>query len=132
MIYTFTIDTIKPSVVMEGGESGACTNNDVSLILEEEGLVDKVKEILKMENADDRTESLGETLFYFLLKFIPQYKLNITEGKCTDTTLCSKLTGILIRTDVNNLLEIISNTYRLYNSLKDVLVKLMKTNRLDN
>lgn len=102
------------------------------ITVEEEGLVDKVKEILKMENADDRTESLGETLFYFLLKFIPQYKLNITEGKCTDTTLCSKLTGILIRTDVNNLLEIISNTYRLYNSLKDVLVKLMKTNRLDN
>ena len=102
------------------------------ITVESENLVGKVKEILKIENTDDRTEALGETLFYFLLKFIPQYKLNITEGKCTDTTLCSKLTGILIRTDVNNLLEIISNTFRLYNSLKDVLLKLMQTNRLDN
>ena len=39
MVYTFTIDTIKPSVVIEGGESGASTNNDVCLTIEEEGLV---------------------------------------------------------------------------------------------
>ena len=39
MVYTFTIDTIKPSVVIEGGESDATTNNDVSLVIEEDGLV---------------------------------------------------------------------------------------------
>ena len=102
------------------------------ITVEGEGLVDKVKEKLKIENVDDRTEALGEVLFYFLLKFIPQYKLNMTEGKCSDTTLCSKLTGILIRTDVNNLLEIISSTSRLENSLRDVLLKLIQANRLDN
>lgn len=102
------------------------------ITVEGEGLVDKVKEKLKIENIDDRTEALGEVLFYFLLKFIPQYKLNMTEGKCSDTTLCSKLTGILIRTDVNNLLEIISSTSRLENSLRDVLLKLIQANRLEN
>jgi polyadenylate-binding protein len=106
--------------------------NAERITVEGEGLVDKVKEKLKIENVDDRTEALGEVLFYFLLKFIPQYKLNMTEGKCSDTTLCSKLTGILIRTDVNNLLEIISSTSRLENSLRDVLLKLIQANRLDN
>ena len=101
------------------------------ITVESEGLVDKVKEILQIENINDRTEALGEVLFYFLMKFIPQYKLNITEGKCSDTTISSKLTGILIRTNANNLLEIISTTTRLENSLKDILLKLIQANRLD-
>ena len=39
MVYTFTIDTIKPTVVLDGAESNTSTNQDVSLTIEEEGLV---------------------------------------------------------------------------------------------
>ena len=105
-------------------------NNEQRITVEGEGLVDKVKEILQIENTNERTEALGEVLFYFLMKFIPQYKLNITEGKCSDTTISSKLTGILIRTNANNLLEIISTTTHLKNSLQDILLKLIQANRL--
>ena len=101
------------------------------ITVEGEGLVEKVKNIFKIEDPDDRTETLGDTLFYFLLKFIPQYKLNITEGRLPDSSICSKLTGILIKTDFKNLIEIISNSERLERSLRDVLLKLMQTQRLE-
>jgi hypothetical protein len=101
------------------------------ITVESECLVDKVKQILQIENINERTETLGEVLFYFLMKFIPQYKLNITEGKCDDTTISSKLTGILIRTNADNLLQMISTTTHLKNSLQDILLKLIQANRLD-
>ena len=102
------------------------------ITVEGEHLVEQVKEKLKIENPDDMTEALGETLFYFLIKFIPEYNLNITNGRYDDTTICSRLTGILIKTNPENLLDIISKTDRLYHSLKEVLIQLMQTNRLDN
>ena len=49
-----------------------------------------------------------------------------TNGEFNDSDLCSKLTGILIKTEPKILLQIISNTQGLYNSLKDVLDKLVK------
>jgi hypothetical protein len=110
--------------------SGNFENKKITV--EGEHLVEQVKEKLKIENPDDMTEALGETLFYFLMKFIPEYNLNITNGKYDDTTICSRLTGILIKTNPENLLEIISKTERLYHSLKEVLLQLMQTNRLDN
>jgi len=61
-----------------------------------------------------------------LIKFIPQYGLNTTNGKFNDSDLCSKLTGILIKTEPNILLQIISSTQGLFNSLKDVLNKLIQ------
>ncbi len=66
-------------------------------------------------------------MFYFLIKFIPQYGLNITNGMISDEDLCSKLTGILIKTEPDILLGIISSTQGLYNSLKDVLNTLMQS-----
>lgn len=99
------------------------------ITVEGEHLVENVKEILKIKNEEERTEALGEKLFYFLKDFIPQYNLNITEGKYTDNDLCSKLTGILIKTDENNLIEIISNNERLYTSLNDVIEKMINSNR---
>ncbi len=75
--------------------------------VESENLYNKVEQILQILNEDEKTETLGETLFFFLKDFIPQYKLNNTAGKFSDTDLCSKLTVILIKTDENNLLELL-------------------------
>ena len=100
------------------------TNLNVSkqmITVEKYELSDKIKQIMMVGNPDDRTEALGETLFYFLLAFIPQYNLNITKGKMDDTTVCSKLTGILIRTDEKNLLEIVSRTDKLEAALREVM-----------
>ena len=102
-------------------------NNMARITVEGEHLLDTIKEKLKIENSDDRTEAVGETLFYFLIKFIPQYGLNTTNGEFNDSDLCSKLTGILIKTEPSVLLQIISSTQGLYNSLKDVLNKLIQT-----
>ena len=111
-------------------------NNDNKNIhritVEEENLLEIIKEKLKIENQDERIEAVGETLFYFLIKFIPEYGLNTTQGKISDSDLCSKLTGILIKTDPTILLQIISNTQGLYNSLKDVLNKLTQVTNSNN
>ena len=101
-------------------------NNMIKITVEGEHLLDTIKEKLKIEDNEERTEAVGETLFYFLIKFIPEYGLNTTNGKYNDSDLCSKLTGILIKTEPNILLQIISSTQGLYNSLKDVLNKLSK------
>ena len=105
-------------------------NNNNKITVESEHLVEKITEKLKIEDSDERTEAIGEILFYFLLQFIPQYGLNITEGKFNDSDLCSKLTGILIKTDPRVLLQIISKNDSLYSSLSDVLQKLMNSNNL--
>ena len=99
------------------------------ITVEGENLLESIKEKLKIENPDDRTEAIGEILFYFLIKFIPQYGLNTTHGMFKDEDLCSKLTGILIKTEPHILLQIISNTNSLYTSLKDVLKTLIQTQR---
>ena len=101
-------------------------NNNIRITVEGEHLLETIQEKLKIDNPEERTEAVGETLFYFLIKFIPQYGLNTTKGKFNDSDLCSKLTGILIKTEPKILLQIISNTQGLYNSLKDVLDKLVK------
>ena len=103
-------------------------NND-KITVEGEHLSEKIQEKLKIENPDDRTEAIGEILFYFLIKFIPQYGLNNTNGIFQDEDLCSRLTGILIKTEPKLLLEIISNTQNLYTSLKDVLNSLIQSQR---
>ena len=99
------------------------------ITVEGEHLLETITEKLKIENQDERTEAIGEKLFYFLIKFIPQYGLNFTNGQITDEDLCSKLTGILIKTDPKVLLGIISSTPSLYNSSKDVLNKLIGNNQ---
>ena len=100
-------------------------NNKITV--EGEHLLEIITEKLKIENQDERTEAIGEKLFYFLIKFIPQYGLNITNGAITDEELCSKLTGILIKTEPHILLGIISSTKNLYTSLKDVLNTLIQS-----
>ena len=97
--------------------------------VEGEHLFEKISEKLKIENPDERTEAIGEILFYFLIKFIPQYGLNITNGMITDEDLCSKLTGIYIKTEPKILLNIISSTHNLYISSKDVINTLIRTQR---
>ena len=105
----------------------APNQNNNKITVEGENLLVTVKENLKVEDPNERTEAVGETLFYFLIKFIPDYGLNTTNGKFNDSDLCSKLTGILIKTDPSILLQIISTTSGLYNSLKDVLNKLVQS-----
>jgi hypothetical protein len=84
--------------------------------------VTEIQKILMIKNVDERHELLGETIFYFLLKFIPQNSLNITGGRFDDTILCSKLTGILLHTDPNELVEIVSNVQVLTMTIKDVIM----------
>ena len=118
---------IMPNVQMMDNQYKPMENNNmIRITVEGEHLLETIQEKLKIENVDDRTEAVGETLFYFLIKFIPQYGLNTTNGKFNDSDLCSKLTGILIKTDPNILLQIISSTQGLFNSLKDVLNKLIQ------
>ena len=108
-------------------------NNNHSIrkiTVESENLIEIIKKILQIENIEERTEALGETLYYFLIKYINQYKLNITKGKCDDEFLCSRLTGILIKTNQETLLQIFSKTTRLYNAIKEVLLNLMQKNQL--
>ena len=106
------------------------TNPNKKITVESENLIDTIKKKLQIENPEERTEALGETLYYFLMKFIPQYKLNITRGKCEDDVICARLTGILIKSNQEYLLQIISKTTRLYNALKEVLLNLMQNNQL--
>ena len=106
-------------------------NNNDKISVESEHLLEIIQEKLKIENPDDRTEAVGEKLFYFLIKFIPQYGLNNTNGLFKDEDLCSRLTGILIKTEPEILLQIISSTQNLYNSLKDVLNTLVQS-QLEN
>ena len=102
-------------------------NNNDKISVESEHLLEIIQEKLKIENPDDRTEAVGEKLFYFLIKFIPQYGLNNINGLFKDEDLCSRLTGILIKTEPEILLQIISSTQNLYNSLKDVLNTLVQS-----
>ena len=102
-------------------------SNNEKITVEGVHLLDSIKEKLQIDNEEERTEAIGETLFYFLIKFIPQYGLNTTNGEFNESDLCSKLTGILIKTEPNILLQIISTTSGLYNSLKDVLSKLIRS-----
>ena len=119
---------IMPNVQMMDNQYNQNVNNNmVRITVEGEHLPETIQEKLKIENDEERTEAVGETLFYFLIKFIPQYGLNTTNGQFNDSDLCSKLTGILIKTDPKMLLQIISNTQGLYNSLKDVLNKLIQS-----
>ena len=102
------------------------------ITVEEFNLVGRLKAVIDAnvdeERAEDETiEGLGEIMFQFLSEFIPQYNLNISDGKLKDIELCSKLTGILIKTDYNTLLEIVSSTDKLYNSLKDISEKIIST-----
>ena len=116
-----------PNAQMMDNQYNPIENNNMTRItVEGEHLLETIKEKLKIENSEERTEAVGETLFYFLIKFIPQYGLNTTNGKFGDSDLCSKLTGILIKTEPSILLQIISSTQGLYNSLKDVLNKLIQ------
>ena len=72
-------------------------NNNEKINVEGVHLLDSIKEKLKIDNEEERTKAIGETLFYFLIKFIPQYGPNTTNGVFNDSDLCSKLTGILIK-----------------------------------
>jgi hypothetical protein len=84
-------------------------------------LVNKIKQIIAIPNLDERKELLGETIFYFLLRFIPSLNLNQTFGKFSDDVLCSKLTGIFLHTDEKELVNILSNIEILVLTIKDVI-----------
>lgn len=89
---------------------------------ENEKLVNDIKMIMQMKESDEKTELLGETLFYFLLGAISKYKLNITNGVYDDAILCSKLTGILLQAEENELLDIVENNEILVMTIRDVIM----------
>ena len=130
MIQALNSNNNQPMTNMQGipnMDNNFNNNNNEKITVEGVHLLDSIKEKLQIDNEEERTEAIGETLFYFLIKFIPQYGLNTTNGEFNDSDLCSKLTGILIKTEPNILLQIISTTSGLYNSLKDVLSKLIRS-----
>jgi hypothetical protein len=83
-------------------------------------IINDVQNILKTDS-EEKTELLGETIFYYLLRFIAKYNLNNSEGKFDDPALCSKLTGMFLSIEVKDLLEILSNSQYLVFTIKDVL-----------
>ncbi|MCQ2818134.1 MAG: hypothetical protein MJ252_12785 [archaeon] len=97
------------------------------ITVEEYGLSEKVKAIFEIQNEEEKEEALGEVIYNFLADFIPQYKINTSGGKISDLELCSKLTGILIKTDANTIMEILSSTESIIVSLRDVIQKIMIT-----
>ena len=130
MIQALNSNNNQPMTNMQGipnMDNNFNNSNNEKITVEGVHLLDSIKEKLQIDNEEERTEAIGETLFYFLIKFIPQYGLNTTNGEFNDSDLCSKLTGILIKTEPNILLQIISTTSGLYNSLKDVLSKLIRS-----
>ncbi len=84
--------------------------------------IKNIENILKQPHSEERTENLGEVIFYYLLDFIPKYKLNATQGVFDDTILCSKLTGILIHEDDQEILDIVSNSENLLFFIQNVVV----------
>jgi len=86
-----------------------------------------IDNILKRPNSDERMENLGELIFYYLIDFIPKYKLNDSQGKFDDTILCSKLTGILIHEDDDEILEIFSSTENLLVFIKSVVLVIYES-----
>jgi hypothetical protein len=84
-------------------------------------IVNKIKQIISIPAIEERKELLGETIFYFLLRFIPAYNLNQTLGKFSDEVLCSKLTGIFLHTDEKELVNILSNMESLILTIRDVV-----------
>lgn len=80
-----------------------------------------IKKILSLPHTEERTEQLGEIIFYFLHEFIPKFNLNIIPN-LDDTVLCSKLTGILINEDDNEILEIVSSNETIIMFIKSVIV----------
>lgn len=83
--------------------------------------INNVLRILKNPNNEEKTEQLGETIFYYLINFIAKYNLNTSEGRFDDPTLCSKLTGMFLSIDEKDLLEILSNNEILIITIKDVV-----------
>ncbi len=83
--------------------------------------LEEVKKILRKTPSDERTEHLGETIFYYLLRFISKYNLNTSKGRFDDPTLCSKLTGMFLSIEEADLMEIISKNDVLTMTIMDVV-----------
>ncbi len=84
-------------------------------------LMKQIGQVLKNPNEAEKTEQLGEIIFYHLLMFISKFNLNTSEGKYDDPTLCSKLTGMFLSIEEKDLLEIIPNNDILVLTVKDVV-----------
>jgi RNA recognition motif-containing protein len=80
-----------------------------------------VQKILKDSSLEDKTESLGEVMFYYLLRFIAKFNLNRSNGKFDDPTLCSKLTGMFLSIEEKDLMDILTNTEVLTITINDVV-----------
>lgn len=101
------------------------TNQMTNPMNENSEFIKNIQNILKQPHSEERTENLGEVIFYYLLDFIPKYKLNVTQGQFDDTILCSKLTGILIHEDDQEIIDIVSNTENLLIFIKNVIMVIL-------
>lgn len=89
---------------------------------EEVEFLNEINKILRSANSEEKTELLGETIFYYLLRFIAKYNLNTSKGRFDDPTLCSKLTGMFLSIEEKDLLDIFSNQEVLTITINDVLM----------
>jgi RNA recognition motif-containing protein len=96
-------------------------NPQVNKSSEDLEFLEEVKKILRKGASDERTEHLGETIFYYLLRFISKYNLNTSKGRFDDPTLCSKLTGMFLSIEEADLMEIISKNEVLTMTIMDVV-----------
>jgi hypothetical protein len=99
-------------------------NNQPIKSSEDIEFMNEVNRIMRIPNSDEKTELLGESIFYYLLRFISKYNLNISKGRFDDPTLCSKLTGMFLSIEEKDLLDIFTNQDVLTMTIKDVLMVL--------
>lgn len=113
-----------PNVVNNQNQRANNQLNNLVVIPKNESaeFIKTIEDILQKPHSEERTENLGEVIFYFLLDFIPKFKLNVTQGQYDDTILCSKLTGILIHEDDQEILDIVSNTDNLLMFIRNVVM----------
>ena len=96
------------------------------ITVEEVHLYEKILDKFLITDDSERREQIGETLFYFLERFIPQYNINKTNGLYDNHNLCAKTTGILLSAKPSELLQIVSSTQTLYYILIELVKKLVQ------
>jgi RNA recognition motif-containing protein len=86
----------------------------------------ELSKILMLKESQERTELLGDKIFYFILKLfqnsqnliLPRDTLN---SSTTIQEICSKLTGMFINAQPNVILEIFESEHSLINTINEII-----------
>lgn len=110
-------------------QSNTSISNEQAIMIELNYDLNYVQAVItrsqNIQNEEDRNEKLGETLFPYIAKVIEVLKLNTFQSQgITNDTITSKLTGILIQTKFEALIEILSNINIFITTAKDLIFRL--------